>query len=50
MNEFIMLNWYHFDLNYKIINQLKKKKIKKNYKEQIKYRLDKDFKLKTKKD
>lgn len=50
MNEFIMLNWYHFDLNYKIINQLKKLKIKKKYKEQIKYRLDKDFKLKTKKD
>lgn len=48
MNEFIMLNWYHFDLNYKIINQLKKQKCKKNYKEQIKYRIDKDFKLKIK--
>ena len=47
MNEFIMLNWYHFDLNYKIINQLKKKKINKIYKQLIKYRIDKDFKLIT---
>ena len=23
MNEFIMLNWYHFDLNYKIIKMIK---------------------------
>ena len=51
MNEFIMLNWYHFDLNYRIINQLKRQKIKKeNYKRKIKHRIDKDFKLKIKKE
>ena len=51
MNEFIMLNWYHFDLNYKIINYLKKRQsIKSDYKKITKNRMDQDFKLKIKKD
>lgn len=45
MNEFIMLNWHQFDLNYKIINQLKTKKTKKKHRDEIKYRIDKDFRL-----
>ena len=51
MNEFIMLNWYHFDLNYRIIEQLRKQKFKKiDYKIEIKDRLNRDFNLKIKED
>ena len=53
MNEFIMLNWYHYDLNYKIIRNLKNNIInnkiicKKN--NNIK-RIKTEFRLKIKKD
>tara|TARA_Y100000813_G_C23868087_1_gene214360 strand:- start:313 stop:471 length:159 start_codon:yes stop_codon:yes gene_type:complete len=52
MNDFIMLNWYHFDLNYYIIN--KKRKIKninkKKNKKEIFDRIMSEIKLKIKKD
>ena len=51
MNEFIMLNWYHFDLNYKIIKIIKKNKsdiISK--KKTMLDRIQNDFQLKIKKD
>ncbi len=51
MNEFIMLNWYHFDLNYKIIKIIRKNKpniISK--KKTILDRIQNDFQLKIKKD
>jgi len=49
MNIFIKRNWYHFDLNKEIINNLKSnKKIDIKYK--IKNRMDNDFNLKIKKD
>ena len=52
MNEFIMLNWYHYDLNYKIIKIIKnnnnKKKI--SIKSKIYDRIQNDFQLKIKKD
>lgn len=53
MNEFIILNWYHFDLNHDIIKKLKStNKINYYNKEKIiiKERLDMDFKLKIKYD
>tara|TARA_B100000161_G_C33542179_1_gene411162 strand:- start:1501 stop:1662 length:162 start_codon:yes stop_codon:yes gene_type:complete len=53
MNEFIMLNWYHFDLNYKIIKIIKDRKIKKtkkNNKKDLVDRIKNDFQLKIKKD
>ena len=52
MNDFIMLNWYHFDLNYYIKN--KKRKIKninkKKNKKEIFDRIMSEIKLKIKKD
>ena len=53
MNEFIMLNWYHFDLNYKIIKIIKDRKInitKKSNKRNLVDRIKYDFQLKIKKD
>ncbi len=51
MNKFIMLNWYHFDLNNIIINKLKsRKKLKIPNKIKIKSRMDNDFRLKIKQD
>lgn len=50
MNEFIMLNWYHFDLNYKIINILKNNKKSTSKKYIIYDRIQNDFQLKIKKD
>lgn len=52
MNRFIILNWYHYDLNYRIINYLRNdKKIKKIDKKKInKERMEFDFKLKVKND
>ena len=52
MNEFIMFNWYHYDLNYDIINILKSKIKKKINKDKIiiKNRIDMDFNLKIKYD
>ena len=52
MNEFTMFNWYHYDLNYDIIERLGgfKKKSYNKQKKIIKDRMDKDFKLKIKKD
>ena len=47
MNEFTMFNWYHYDLNYDIIERLKgfKKKSCNKQKKIIKDRMDKDFKF-----
>ena len=50
MNDFIMLNWYHFDLNYNIIYKLKNNKCNKSKKKELKNRIDKDFHFKIKKD
>ena len=48
--DFMMKNWYLFDLNYKIINNLKKNKIRKSRKDIIKVRMNNDFQLKIKTD
>ena len=47
MNEFIMLNWYHFDLNKKIIQKLqeRKKYVKLDRIAEINERMKKDFQL-----
>ena len=53
MNEFIMLNWYHYDLNFNLINNLKTKKEASkelSIKESIKRRMFYDFSLKIKYD
>ncbi len=52
MNNIIILNWYHYDLNYKIINyKLKKYKFRKQKaKNEILNRITNDYKLKIKKD
>lgn len=53
MNEFIMLNWYHYDLNYFIINTLRKfKSENKNFntKKNLKDRMYLDNPLKIKRD
>jgi len=52
MNEFIMLNWHNFDLNYIIIQNLKQGTLIKNnsYKKTTKLRMDMDFQLKIEKD
>ena len=52
MNEFIMLNWYHYDLNINIINNLRKKitNHEDSTKEIIKRRMFYDFTLKIKED
>ena len=47
MNKFITINWYHYDLNSDIFNYLKTKcKKESTKKNNIIYRLNKDFKLK----
>jgi len=45
MNIFVIQNWYHYDLNKKIINYLKTNKSK-NAKQILKERIDYDFKFK----
>ena len=52
MNDFIMLNWYHFDLSYYIINKKKNniKRKKKDKKKEIIDRILYDHQLKIKKD
>ena len=53
MNKFMILNWYHYDLNYKIINFLKEKKQNKSKiknKNYVKNRMELDFRLKIKND
>ena len=47
MNIFVKKNWYHFDLNKQILNNLKSHSKNEN-KYFIKERMEKDFKLKIK--
>ena len=46
MNIFVIKNWYHYDLNFKIINYLKTNNNNIDNKEKLKKRIEYDFKLK----